>query len=583
MVPRTTGAETLYSPGLYFSSEHGKIYVDKNGVVKDSSAHANGVLEFYILESINNYQIAGKPLDEIMQKMNEMLIATAIPSGDGKYLDHGGYVTMVFKTAAGLMKYDLKRDVPMKMANVFSQQPPARTAETEMRQICNKNKLGQPFPYDPPSLKPGQGVPIHSMCNPKLWKSLKEGAEQAEINYKQSQGGQKEFFLWRQRIIRRTGDTPGENFSRLKWKDTGSDKPSGTEIKNLPLANALLEKVEFVKKEFEQFKVGGLSVDCYIKAGNRYFKPADLDGMWKVEETYTNEDGEADEHLLYYGPGPTDTDAEEERREREEAGKKKKREEELIRKHQEDDRRQQDLARKIKEEAKRQEEEAKKRQEEEEEEEAQIKEKEKAKTQRSANVRELAPAPTPPTPPAAQPSPPAPASPPAPPYAPKEASPPPPPPPSVPEPPAEDDETILTLSDGTTVPAINLERILKKNLDAVEHVMVVGSGMDFLSCMLTLKTKGSEAAARGEDPASLGPAKDELSDAALALAQQHASEATTVLKARTCSKFRGEGLLPLFAKANAEIKLQAQQVFDGRCLSYLALDMFEPAEPIVRG
>ena len=125
---------------------------------------------------------------------------------------------------------------------------------------------------------------------------------------------------------------------------------------------------------------------------------------------------------------------------------------------------------------------------------------------------------------------------------------------------AEDNETILTLSDGTTVPAINLEMILKKNLDAVEHVMVVGSGMDFLSCMLTLKSKGSEAAVRGEDPASLGPAKDDLSGAALSLAQQHASEATTVLMARTCSKFRSEGLLPLFAKANTEIKLQAQQV-----------------------
>jgi hypothetical protein len=134
---------------------------------------------------------------------------------------------------------------------------------------------------------------------------------------------------------------------------------------------------------------------------------------------------------------------------------------------------------------------------------------------------------------------------------------------------AEDNETILTLSDGTTVPAINLEMILKKNLDAVEHVMVVGSGMNFLSCILTLKTKGSEAAARGEDPASLGPAKDDLSGAALSLAQQHASEATTLVQARTCSKFRGEGLLSLFAKANAEIKLQAQQVFDGHCLSYL--------------
>ena len=133
-----------------------------------------------------------------------------------------------------------------------------------------------------------------------------------------------------------------------------------------------------------------------------------------------------------------------------------------------------------------------------------------------------------------------------------------------------DHEVILTLSDGTTVPAINLERILKKNIDAVEHVIVVGGGMDFLSCMLTLKTKGSEAAARGEDRASLGSEMDELSNAALALAQQHASDAQTVLKARTCSKFRGDGLLPLFAKANAEIKLHAQQVFDDHCLSYLA-------------
>jgi len=124
----------------------------------------------------------------------------------------------------------------------------------------------------------------------------------------------------------------------------------------------------------------------------------------------------------------------------------------------------------------------------------------------------------------------------------------------------EDDESILKLSDGSTVPAADLEKILKKHLDAVEYVMVVGSGKDFLSCMLTLKTKGSEAVARGEDPAALESAKDELAKEALELAQRFNSPATRVLDARQCQKFRGEGLLPLFAKANAEIKQGAQQV-----------------------
>ena len=78
--------------------------------------------------------------------------------------------------------------------------------------------------------------------------------------------------------------------------------------------------------------------------------------------------------------------------------------------------------------------------------------------------------------------------------------------------------------------------------------------------MITLKTKGSEAAARGEDPTSLGGAKDELAPASLAFAQQYGSEATTVMKARTCSKFRGEGLLPHFTKANSEISSSVQQV-----------------------
>jgi hypothetical protein len=62
----------------------------------------------------------------------------------------------------------------------------------------------------------------------------------------------------------------------LKWKEAGSEKPStGTEIKNELLAAALQKKVEFKKEEWEDFKVTDLSIDSYIKAVNRYFKPSD--------------------------------------------------------------------------------------------------------------------------------------------------------------------------------------------------------------------------------------------------------------------------------------------------------------------
>ncbi len=61
----------------------------------------------------------------------------------------------------------------------------------------------------------------------------------------------------------------------LKWKEAGSEKPStGTEIKNELLAAAVQEKVEFKKEEWEDFKVADLSTDSYVKAGNRYFRPA---------------------------------------------------------------------------------------------------------------------------------------------------------------------------------------------------------------------------------------------------------------------------------------------------------------------
>jgi hypothetical protein len=59
-----------------------------------------------------------------------------------------------------------------------------------------------------------------------------------------------------------------------KWKEAGSTKPSGTEIKNELLAAALQKQVEFTKEEWEKFQVADLSIDSYVKAGDRYLIPA---------------------------------------------------------------------------------------------------------------------------------------------------------------------------------------------------------------------------------------------------------------------------------------------------------------------
>jgi CHAT domain-containing protein len=62
----------------------------------------------------------------------------------------------------------------------------------------------------------------------------------------------------------------------LKWKEAGSEKPcTGTEIKNDLLAAVLQKQVEFKNEEWQNFQVGDLCSNSYIKAGDRYFKPAD--------------------------------------------------------------------------------------------------------------------------------------------------------------------------------------------------------------------------------------------------------------------------------------------------------------------
>jgi hypothetical protein len=84
--------------------------------------------------------------------------------------------------------------------------------------------------------------------------------------------------------------TATQGVMHLQWEHVGSEKPStGTEIMNELLAAALQDKVQFKKEEWEKFHLTNLSSDSYIKAGDRYFKPAEnivwKDEKWVYEQT----------------------------------------------------------------------------------------------------------------------------------------------------------------------------------------------------------------------------------------------------------------------------------------------------------
>ena len=66
----------------------------------------------------------------------------------------------------------------------------------------------------------------------------------------------------------------------LKWQEVGSEKPAlGHQVTNEALARRLeQQQLEFTKEEWGKFKVLALSDDSYIKAGNRYFRPAAEEG-----------------------------------------------------------------------------------------------------------------------------------------------------------------------------------------------------------------------------------------------------------------------------------------------------------------
>ena len=71
--------------------------------------------------------------------------------------------------------------------------------------------------------------------------------------------------------------------------------------------------------------------------------------------------------------------------------------------------------------------------------------------------------------------------------------------------------------------------------------------------------QASEAVERGEDPKSVDN-PSALAAPALALAQKVGSSATNVQEARQDTKYRAEGLLPLFGEANKEIADSKMQV-----------------------
>jgi hypothetical protein len=72
----------------------------------------------------------------------------------------------------------------------------------------------------------------------------------------------------------------GINWDRKKWKDVGSVKPGvGHEIQSEQLARALLQKkLTFTTAEWKGLGVAGaLSPACYIKVGDRYYKPRSVE------------------------------------------------------------------------------------------------------------------------------------------------------------------------------------------------------------------------------------------------------------------------------------------------------------------
>jgi hypothetical protein len=89
----------------------------------------------------------------------------------------------------------------------------------------------------------------------------------------------------------------------LRWIEAGPEDPSGTEIKNIPLATALETKRQFSRAELESFQVSELSTDSYIKVRDVYFKPAGKRKEQASEVTDRKENEKREEPKPKIAPG----------------------------------------------------------------------------------------------------------------------------------------------------------------------------------------------------------------------------------------------------------------------------------------
>ena len=95
-----------------------------------------------------------------------------------------------------------------------------------------------------------------------------------------------------------TNNVPGphdddDGIPGLTWEDVGSERPgTGTEITCEALAHALQQRLEFSEDELDTFQVSALSNDCFIKSGEKYFRP-----VAAVSDALHGEGGEAGEEV----------------------------------------------------------------------------------------------------------------------------------------------------------------------------------------------------------------------------------------------------------------------------------------------
>lgn len=109
-------------------------------------------------------------------------------------------------------------------------------------------------------------------------------------------------------------------------------------------------------------------------------------------------------------------------------------------------------------------------------------------------------------------------------------------------------ELIIT-AGGENIPPVLIEDTLKAHLPAISNAMVIGDKRKFLSCLITLKT----------DPDAEGNPTDKLMGAALDLAKELGSKATTVAEALACQKYQ-KAIQDGVNRANKEAISNAQKI-----------------------